>query len=494
MRSLLVLLFDLLLIAVATLLAVVLRDNFEIDEARLVGFVPYLFLTVAVATGVLPLSRITRSVWHLAVLPDYLRILAATIAIVIGAVALGFVVNRLDGVARAVPIIQGVLILCTLVGARIVLRVWHGVRAQQRTQSAIAVVTSGRETVLVVGFNRLTQLYLQSVAELAPDRMRIAGLLSDDDRHSDRVLHGHPILGTVEQVANVLRELEVRGMFVDRIVVTVTFKKLSPQAQDSLLDIEKTTTIRLDFLDEIMGLDLNSKTASKASASQAEFKTASDPLSFNNPNLAVLERRAYWWIKRTFDIIISCVLLVTLAPVMLLVGIFVMIDVGLPVTFWQQRPGRRGRPFKLHKFRTMGAAHNAHGQRIPDEARLSAVGHFLRNTHLDELPQLLNVLVGEMSFVGPRPLLPIDQPTNCVVRFLVRPGITGWAQINGGRDISAEDKGMLDVWYVQNATATLDFHILLRTAVTVIFKERTKLAIDPGVTRSLLQPKISRPT
>jgi len=157
----------------------------------------------------------------------------------------------------------------------------------------------------------------------------------------------------------------------------------------------------------------------------------------------------------------------------------VAIDVGLPVTFWQQRPGAGGHPFKVYKFRTMGAAHDRHGRRIPDEKRSSAIGGFLRRTRFDELPQLYNILVGEMSFIGPRPLLPVDQPDNDMTRLLVRPGLTGWAQVNGGRDLSIKDKMVLDLWYVKNASLWLDAKILLRTVIMVAMGERR----DEGVIR-----------
>ena len=149
-------------------------------------------------------------------------------------------------------------------------------------------------------------------------------------------------------------------------------------------------------------------------------------------------------------------------------------DVGLPTVFWQQRPGARGRPFKLYKFRTMRSAHDEQGLRIPDDERLSAVGRFLRRTRLDELPQLYNILIGEMSFVGPRPLLPVDQSAGFAARLMAQPGLTGWAQVKGGREISASDKAALDVWYLRNASLWLDIVILARTIPTIVFGERTE--------------------
>ena len=193
---------------------------------------------------------------------------------------------------------------------------------------------------------------------------------------------------------------------------------------------------------------------------------------FSDAELASFAKRPYWQLKRIIDFAGAAALVIITAPIMLLVAIAVAIDVGAPVTFWQQRPGRGGHPIHLTKFRTMAAAHDSHGRRIPDDKRISAIGRFLRRTRLDELPQLLSILSGDMSFVGPRPLLPIDQPPEYAARLLVRPGLTGWAQVNGGRDVSAPDKAALDVWYARNASFWLDVLVILRTIPMVLRGER----------------------
>jgi lipopolysaccharide/colanic/teichoic acid biosynthesis glycosyltransferase len=148
---------------------------------------------------------------------------------------------------------------------------------------------------------------------------------------------------------------------------------------------------------------------------------------------------------------------------LLTVILMVLFDVGSPVLFWQQRLGLGGQSFLLYKFRTLRPPFNDRGVEISTDRRLSWVGRLLRDTGLDELPQLLNVLVGDMSLIGPRPLLPEDQPSNCNGRLLVRPGITGWAQVNGGKLLSAEEKVELDEWYVQNASLWVDINLVWRT-------------------------------
>ena len=137
----------------------------------------------------------------------------------------------------------------------------------------------------------------------------------------------------------------------------------------------------------------------------------------------------------------------------------------------------------------MAAAHDEHGERLADEERLTAIGSFLRRTRLDELPQLFNIFVGEMSFVGPRPLLPVDQPEGDFTRLLVRPGLTGWAQVHGGREISVAEKAALDGWYIKHASLGLDVRILLQTAIMLVRGEVRnegaieKARLDLGIAR-----------
>jgi lipopolysaccharide/colanic/teichoic acid biosynthesis glycosyltransferase len=140
--------------------------------------------------------------------------------------------------------------------------------------------------------------------------------------------------------------------------------------------------------------------------------------------------------------------------------------------FWQQRPGVGKKPFRVYKFRTMRGAFDWHGRRVVDEQRSSTIGRILRRTRLDELPQLINILRGQMSFVGPRPLLQVDQCTSTATRLLIRPGLTGWAQVNGGRLLSIPDKMALDLWYVQHASFAVDCKVIARTVAMVVFGEK----------------------
>lgn len=178
--------------------------------------------------------------------------------------------------------------------------------------------------------------------------------------------------------------------------------------------------------------------------------------------------------KRIFDIIVASVLLLGLSPVILATAILVRLRLGSPIFFVQWRPGLRGRPFLMIKFRTMLDATDPNGNPPADAERLTPFGRKLRSTSLDELPELINIIRGEMSLVGPRPLLmrylPLYTPEQAR-RHDVRPGLTGWAQINGRNALSWDEKFALDTWYVKNRSFALDLRILWLTARKVLFRE-----------------------
>jgi sugar transferase EpsL len=179
-------------------------------------------------------------------------------------------------------------------------------------------------------------------------------------------------------------------------------------------------------------------------------------------------------IKRAFDLISASLALLIFAPLILVLVVFVRIKLGSPVIFTQQRPGLLSKPFYVYKFRTMTDKKDDDGNLLPDKDRMTLFGRLLRATSLDELPQLLNVIKGDLSLVGPRPLLMEYLPlynTQQARRHEVRPGITGWAQVNGRNAISWEEKFKLDIWYVDHQSFWLDVKIILLTIKKVFFKD-----------------------
>lgn len=179
-------------------------------------------------------------------------------------------------------------------------------------------------------------------------------------------------------------------------------------------------------------------------------------------------------LKRSFDLILVIPVLVVLSPVFIILSILNAILLGVPVIYRQIRPGLHGKPFCIFKFRTMTDARDADGQLLPDGSRLTSFGRFLRSTSLDELPELFNILKGEMSLVGPRPLLMQYLPRYTREqsrRHETKPGLTGWAQVNGRNAISWEEKFQLDIWYVDNWSLALDIKIILLTIMKIIKRE-----------------------
>ncbi len=185
--------------------------------------------------------------------------------------------------------------------------------------------------------------------------------------------------------------------------------------------------------------------------------------------------------KRAIDLVLAGVALLAAAPFMMVVALSIRIRLGSPVVFVQMRPGLDGALFRMFKFRTMTSDTDRDGKLLPDERRLTPLGSWLRSTSIDELPELWNVVRGEMSLVGPRPLLPEYLPLYSPrqsMRHRVRPGITGWAQVNGRNELSWEEKFELDVWYVENLSLSLDLRIVART-VSHVFS-RVGIS-EPGV-------------
>lgn len=193
-------------------------------------------------------------------------------------------------------------------------------------------------------------------------------------------------------------------------------------------------------------------------------------------------------IKRCLDIIIASTALLLLSPLYLFVAYKVKKNLGSPVLFRQIRPGLNGKPFEMIKFRSMKDAVDQHGHVLPDSERLTAFGKTLRSSSLDEMPELWNVIKGEMSIVGPRPLLMEYLPlynNQQAKRNLVRPGMTGWAQINGRNAIGWDEKFKLDTWYVENQSIWLDFKIMLLTVKKVLGRDDISAEGEATMTRFL---------
>jgi lipopolysaccharide/colanic/teichoic acid biosynthesis glycosyltransferase len=482
---------DVLLVAFATVLAILLRDNIDIVQGKIQNLIPFVLITLGVASIVFLVGGLDRTLWRYSSAADHLQVLVLTALVVLITVVLTFAVTRLEGIGRSLPVLQAVLIVGVLVSARGAARIWFARQIHRKRGRHVA--RRPHETVLVAGVNVVSELFLRSVGELAPQQIQVAGILAEAPMLQGRAIQQKPVLGTIEDLHNVLGSLEVHGIVVDRIVVATAADRLSPRALDTLLEVEKSSDIVVHFLSERLGFEDPSRLPpvilgqEDANTAPGEPALASVPHVPSQVHHVNSPRKSFWTLKRIVDGLAAASLMIILSPLAALVVLVVALDVGFPLIFWQQRPGLYGRPFKLYKFRTMSAAHDKHSKRVPDEQRLSAVGRLLRHTRLDELPQLYNVLIGDMSFVGPRPLLPRDQSPDYVARLSVRPGITGWAQVNGGRIVTPRDKAILDIWYVTKASFVLDIKIVLRTIKMVLFGDRINVEAVHQARRDLNQ-------
>ena len=453
---------DTILLLCATFVAFGLHNDFEFTQEALGGLQPYLGATAMSSIIVVPASGLNKSIWRFGCRNSYACITAVVISVCLGSVTLCFFYDRLAGVARSLPFLQGIVAIVALAGVRsaYALRKSHGPGSAAKSSSEFLQlpIRLPEISLLIVEVHRLADTYIQTLVEVASKHVHVnvAGLIATTPGWAGRRFAGRPILGRAEEIESILDGLEIHGVTVDRIAVMTSFAELPEEAQKALFRVQHLRGIRLQLLPEL--LDLEPATRQGLSKTTLEI----EPYS----------KRPFWKIKRVVDVLAALVLLLLIAPIMLSVALLVAVSAGFPVVFWQKRPGRRGKPFHLYKFRTMGAAHTVDGRRLSDMERVSRIGKFLRHTKLDELPQLFNILRGDMSFIGPRPLLPKDQPNDYATRLLVRPGLTGWAQVVGGRDIPAEYKLALDIWYVRHASFIFDLTIAARTIPVLLFGER----------------------
>ena len=367
-----------------------------------------------------------------------------------------FTLTRLDGVPRSVPIIHALTLIAGLIGMRIFTRLFEAKRTAlpQRTDA-------NAKHILLIGSNRLSLLYIKFIRAYSPSLHEIMGVLDDSPEMIGRALDGVRVIGPAHHLEPVVNEFAEHGIRIDHVIVGGDPDTLSERTLARVRRICDEHQITLDFVPELIGL--------QRFQTPALPELADEPKESVRPEIVLSE---YFGLKRLIDVIASVSMIALLSPIWLLVSVIALLNVGSPILFWQQRLGQGGRSFLLQKIRTLKPPVDWHGQKVPDSERLSPMGRFLRKCRFDELPQLLNVLVGDMSLIGPRPLLPRDQPADPAIRLSVRPGITGWAQVNGGNSLCVEEKDALDEWYIRNASLQLDLRIVFMTFACLFRGER----------------------
>jgi lipopolysaccharide/colanic/teichoic acid biosynthesis glycosyltransferase len=384
---------------------------------------------------------------------DAFELLKACVVIAALSAAAAFLFTRLEDAPRSIPILHFMLLASGLLGGRILLRL-RETRRVTRTANAANKV----EHVLIIEASRLAWFFSKMVEELAPSGYQIVAILDERPKLKHRSLNGYPIVGTPAELEKVIADYAAHGVRIDKVVLAAQPDELSEVSWNEVTRVCYTLHVGLDVLPE--------RLMSHDTATSEESAIVPSPATIAKPtddDLQASLDRPFWKIKRAVDFAATLTMAIVFSPIILLVCALVMLDVGIPVVFWQQRLGRNGVPLNLYKFRTLHTLFDRHTKEKREAQYPSTVGRFLRATRLDELPQLWNILSGDMSIAGPRPLLPIDQPKDSALRLAVRPGLTGWAQVCGGTLISPEEKNALDEWYIRHASFRLDVVIVLRT-------------------------------
>lgn len=378
---------------------------------------------------------------------EFLYILEAVLFTELMTCGVLFSLTRLDGIARSMPLIHAALLGVGLIGGRLLFRVIL------QTSSADEYQTR-QERIIVIGASRLASHFIQMLRAYAPPSQPVIAVLDQDPKMVGRAVAGVQVMGMPHELEAIIAEFAIHGIHTDRVIVAGEVTYLGEASSQEIERICHERQVPLQYLPRLMGMT-ESKTP-EISAAERKHTEVHEPLP------------AYFWLKRWIDVFGALALVVLLSPLAVVASLLVLLDVGAPILFWQERVGWRGRPFLIYKFRTLRAPFDSDGERSDLNREPTAIGRFLRATRLDELPQLLNVLLGDMSLIGPRPLLPEDQPDNILVRLSVRPGLTGWAQVNGGKLITKQEKEGFDTWYVRNASLLVDMHIALLTLKIVM--------------------------
>jgi lipopolysaccharide/colanic/teichoic acid biosynthesis glycosyltransferase len=446
---------DVVCAAFAPPLALFLRDAQVLSISGIPAAVLYCALSFIFTLIGLLSFRVGHGLSRYFSVHDAVSIISAVIAAGLTTSGVLFIFTRLDGIPRSITVIQVLILAAGMLITRAVLALWDRDDQQQ------PVHHSAVEHIIMIGSSRLTSLYIKLLQAHAPAQRQVIAVLDDNQKLRGRSICGIPIVGAPDHLEAVIKEFDVHGIRTDRVIVGGDESLLSEAALDRIADLCAERDIVFGFVPKLLGLDPLPTTRP---AAPPPLATATVPTAFGLSH--------YFRYKRAIDFVFALVAIAVLSPLFLIASALVLFDLGAPVVFWQKRIGRNGRSFLVYKFRTLHAPFDREGQPNPNGDYRSWIGQLLRRTRVDELPQLFNVLVGDMSLIGPRPLLPEDQPSNCNLRLLVRPGITGWAQVNGANLITTEEKGALDDWYIQNASFGLDLRTVLFTIIFLFTGER----------------------
>jgi lipopolysaccharide/colanic/teichoic acid biosynthesis glycosyltransferase len=462
--------FDLFWAAATPLLALYFRDAYILTANGAPLVLLYCGISLGCSLAAFLAFRLSDGISRYFSVHDAFNVVKAVLASGLMTSILLFTLTRLEGIPRSTPVLQFLLLVAGLLTARTVMMLLDHNQHLANNKAE----HSSAEHIIIIGTNRLSSLYIKFIHAYSPVRRRIIGVLDHKKRFIGRAICGVPVVASPQELDSVIEEFAVHGISADRVIIGGDEHFLSEDILNHVRCVCSERGIALDFLPDLIGLN-NSPTPRLAVAKPVTHVRG-----------AVASPSRYFMIKRLVDFAFALIAILLLAPLFITSAILILFDLGSPVLFWQQRIGQGHKNFFLYKFRTLRPPFDAYGQPVPQSERLSLVGRCLRKSRIDELPQLFSVLVGDMSLVGPRPLLPHDQPSNTSLRLSVRPGITGWAQIHGGNLVTTEEKGALDEWYIRHASLWLDLKIALLTLrFCVTGERRSQWAVDEAYAERL---------
>jgi lipopolysaccharide/colanic/teichoic acid biosynthesis glycosyltransferase len=450
---------DVTLAAVSPFVALYLRNVDLVSAGGMVVADSFALVSFAASLIAFRLFRVSSTIPRYISVRDLLTLVKAVVASDLMTAMVLFTITRLDGIPRSVPAIHALILGAGLLASRGLANVVakHRRRADRPRSDAVM-------NLILIGLNDWSVLLIKFLQAHAPDRWRVIAVLDEKPQWFGRSINWVQIFGPPAYLEALVEEFAAHGVGTDRVVIAGEARELSAEALAEVQGVCARRNLDLGFAPDLLGL---------GSAECAGHAARRDPdLVSGSLFLPEIPPAPYHRFKRLFDGVAALILILWLLPLLVIAAVLVFFDVGSPVLFWQQRAGQGGRELQLYKLRTLSASFDRRGQRIPEQQRVSWIGRLLRQTRIDELPQLLNVLVGDMSLIGPRPLLPRDQPPRPTLRLAVRPGITGWAQVNGGVLLSPTEKEALDIWYISNASLWLDLRIIWMTVLILLKGER----------------------
>lgn len=463
-RALVVRAFDIGAATVAWPLALLLRQDLSLD-LRLPELLLCDLLVVAVlAVLVLEASGVHRAFWRFATASDLATVALGSVLLALSVTSVLFLIDRLQSVPRSVPVLFALITLVLLAGARIGWMLLA--RRPGAAASAPALPATLFRPVLLVGAGEGAALAVQLLRHGGGPAYRPVAVL-DEEASLGRAVMGVPVVGRLDDLGSALARLQVQGLRPVRLLVTAPPSSFPADALRRLRERAYAERLPVDFLADLVRLRWLPE----------KLPPEPEPV----PPAAAQSRGAlvYALAKRAIDTLVAGAVLSLGSPLLLTLGLLVGLLVGRPALFAQIRRGRALVPFTLYKFRTLADPIGPDGRMLADHERQNGLGRFLRRSRLDELPQFWNVLVGDMSIVGPRPLLQselAELEDGGRARARVRPGITGWAQVNGGQLLSLREKEALDLWYIHHASLWLDLRILWLTALMMVRGERVNTA------------------